>query len=90
MASALHDAPAEPFTPFRALGTPPSDAPPNAPVTPTAPPSTAQPSAAPERDPGAEDLPDGDDPAAGPRATDPQPDRETGDAGNARDAPAAG
>ena len=66
MASALHDAPAEPFTPFRALGTPPSDAPPNAPVTPTAPPTAARSSAAPARDPGAEDLPDGDDPAADP------------------------
>ena len=66
MASALHDAPAEPFTPFRPLGTPPSDAPPNAPVTPTAPPTAARSSAAPARDPGAEDLPDGDDPAADP------------------------
>jgi peptidoglycan glycosyltransferase len=66
MASALHDAPAEPFTPFRALGTPPSDAPPNTPVTPTAPPTAARPSTAPARGSGAEDLPDGDDAAADP------------------------
>jgi peptidoglycan glycosyltransferase len=48
MASALRDVPAEPFAPFRPLGTPPSDAAPNAaptapttaPATPTTKPST--------------------------------------------------
>ncbi len=64
MASALQDAPAEPFTPFRPLGAPPSDAPPNAPVTPTTPPTSARSSAAPAAEP--DDLPDGDDPPADP------------------------
>jgi peptidoglycan glycosyltransferase len=48
MASALRDAPTEPFAPFRPVGAPPSDAPPNAaaPAPPTAPVApTAEPSA---------------------------------------------
>jgi membrane peptidoglycan carboxypeptidase len=45
MASALRNAPSEPFPPFRPLGTPPSDAPPNAAPPSTA--STAPPTAAP-------------------------------------------
>jgi membrane peptidoglycan carboxypeptidase len=48
MASALRDAPPEPFPPFRPLGAPPSDAPPNTAPTsgPAAPAPTAAPAAA--------------------------------------------
>ena len=67
MATALSGAPAESFVPFRPLGTPPSDAAPNAAPTPTAHPATPPPSAAPpEPDPapdGTEPLPDPADPA---------------------------
>ena len=70
MATALHDAPAEPFPPFRPLGTPPSDAPPNAPTTPSAAPTTP-PAPTPPGDLEAGDgATDGDDVAADPDGAD--------------------
>jgi membrane peptidoglycan carboxypeptidase len=72
MATALSGAPAESFVPFRPLGTPPTDAAPNAAPTPTAHPATPPPSAAPpESDP----LPDGTEPLPDP--ADPAPDDES-------------
>ena len=67
MAEALSDAPAESFPPFRPLGTPPSDAPPNATATPvpTAPP-TAPPTALPPDPEIVDGVTDPDGPAADP------------------------
>jgi peptidoglycan glycosyltransferase len=91
MAAALQETPPEPFAPLRPLGTPPSDAEPNAPATPvpTVLPSTPPPPTAPPPDPETDDEATVPAEPSGEPDPDDDPDRDEDEDGEAAAAPRA-